>query len=129
MTEKTVKAANYTAEQTAAIIADYKAGISIETIAASVGKTTRSVIAKLSREGAYKAKEYTTKQGEKPVKKDELASRLMELANLTEAEADSLSKANKTALSKIIELISPAVIIEVEPEAADPVIEVEPEAA
>lgn len=107
MTAKTV---NYTAEQTAAVIADYKAGVAVEAIAEAVGKSVRSVVAKLSREGVYQKKEYTTKKGETPVKKDALASELMLLAGLTEAEADSLSKANKTALAKILAIVKPVVI-------------------
>lgn len=110
MTAKTV---NYTAEQTVAIVADYKAGVAVEQIAAAVGKSVRSVVAKLSREGVYQKKEYTTKKGEAVQKKDALASELMLLAGLTEAEADSLSKANKTALAKILAIVKPEVICDV----------------
>lgn len=102
MAEKTV---NYTAEQTAKMIADYTAGASAEAIAAELGKTVRSVIAKLTREKVYKKKEYTTKTGEKPVKKDTFADEIAELVDLTEAETESLTKANKTALVKIIKAI------------------------
>jgi len=100
--EKTV---NYTPEQTAAMVADYVANPTAETVAAlavTLGKTARSVIAKLSREKVYVAKEYKTKAGEKPVKKDEHADKLAEMCGLTEPEAESLTKANKTALVKII---------------------------
>lgn len=96
------KTVNYTAEQTVAMVADYKAGVAVATIAEALGKSVRSVVAKLSREGVYKAKEYATKSGEKPIKKDALADKLAELCGLSEAEADSLAKANKTALAKVI---------------------------
>ena len=69
MATKTTKTVNYTDEQTAKVVADYAAGVTVETIAEALGKTTRSVIAKLSREGVYKAKEYKTKTGEKVEKK------------------------------------------------------------
>ena len=52
-TTKTVKQENYTAEQTAKMVADYVAApvkATVDAIAAELGKTTRSVIAKLSRE-------------------------------------------------------------------------------
>jgi hypothetical protein len=101
----TAKTVNYTPEQTAAMIADYTANPTSETVsalAAALGKTTRSIVAKLSREKVYKAKEYTAKNGEKPVKKDDLADKLSGMFGLTEAEADSLTKANKTALLKIL---------------------------
>lgn len=102
----TEKALNYTAEQTAAIVQQYTTAPTAETVEAlakEFGKSVRSIVAKLSREGVYKKKEYTTKQGAKPVKKDDLADQLAAMFGLTEAEADSLTKANKTALTKIID--------------------------
>jgi hypothetical protein len=99
MADKTV---NYTFEQTQQVIAAYKNGDSVESIAQALGKTARSIIAKLSREGVYQKKAYTTKAGERPVKKDAQADKLAEFFGLTEAEADSLTKANKTALAKIL---------------------------
>lgn len=101
----TTKTVNYTAEQTAAMLADYAAGVSTEAIAAKVGKTVRSVVAKLSREGVYQKKERVSKTGEAIVKKDSLADQLGMLVGLTEAETDSLSKANKTALAKILNCV------------------------
>lgn len=100
--EKTV---NYTAEQTADLVSRYNAGEAVESLALAFGKTTRSIVAKLSREGAYKKAERVSKTGEAIVKKDALSDKLAELAGLTEAEADSLTKANKTALAKLIKAI------------------------
>jgi len=98
MAEKVV---NYTVEQTVAMVADYKAGVAVETIAESMGKTVRSVVAKLSREKVYVAKTYISKTGEKPVKKDVHADAIGAVLGLTESETESLTKANKTALVKI----------------------------
>ena len=106
---KTEKTVNYTPEQTAELVAAYVADATettVATFAEKFGKTTRSIVAKLSREGVYKKKEYTGKTGEKPVKKDQLADKLAELAGLTEAEATSLEKASKTALQKLIDMVS-----------------------
>ena len=103
MTAKT-KVENYTAEQTAKMVADYLAApvkATVEAIAAEMGKTTRSVIAKLSREKVYVKAERTTKTGEAIVKKDETADAIGAVLSLTEAEVTSLTKANKTALKKI----------------------------
>ena len=97
----TAKAVNYTPEQTAAMVADYQAGVTVESIAASMGKTVRSVVAKLSREKVYVPKTYVSKTGEKPVKKDVHADAIGAVLNLTESETESLTKANKTALVKI----------------------------
>ena len=92
---------NYTAEQTAQVVADYQAGVTVEQIAETLGKTARSIIAKLSREGVYQAKQYKSKTGEKVEKKDETADAIGAVLRLTEAETESLTKANKTALRKI----------------------------
>jgi response regulator RpfG family c-di-GMP phosphodiesterase len=102
MTAKTV---NYTPEQTLKMVADYQAGVTVESIAEALGKSVRSVVAKLSREKVYVAKTYTTKTGEPVVKKDEFADYIAQALGLTEADADSLTKANKTALAKIAEFI------------------------
>jgi len=102
MSTKTV---NYSPEQTAQMIADYQAGTSVETIAEKFGKTVRSVVAKLSREKVYVAKAYKTKSGEIPIKKDVHADFIGEMLGLTEADTESLTKANKTALAKIADFI------------------------
>jgi transposase-like protein len=102
MTTKTV---NYSPEQTAQIIADYQAGNSVEQIAEKFGKTVRSVVAKLSREKVYVAKAYKTKSGETPIKKDVHADFIGEALGLTEADTESLTKANKIALAKIADFI------------------------
>lgn len=102
MTAKTV---NYTPEQTAQMVADYTAGITVETIAENLGKTVRSVVAKLSREKVYTAKTYKTKTGEAVVKKDEHADFIAQALGLSEADADSLTKANKTALRAVADFI------------------------
>lgn len=96
---------NYTPEMEAVMLKAYEAnptGDTVAMLAADFGKSVRSVVAKLSRMGIYKAKEYVSKTGDAPVRKETLADKLAEIAGLTEAEADSLTKANKTALAKII---------------------------
>lgn len=100
-TAKTPTAPNYTPEQTEKAKVDYLSGVDVAVIAEAMGKTTRSVIAKLSKEGVYKRKEYTTKTGEKPVKKDAHADAIGAVLKLSDGEIESLTKANKTALEKI----------------------------
>ena len=102
MTAKTV---NYTPEQTLQMVADYQAGVTVEAIANALGKTVRSVVAKLSREKVYVAKTYTTKTGEAVVKKDEWADYIGQALGLSEADTESLTKANKVALAKIADFI------------------------
>jgi transposase-like protein len=103
MAEKTV---NYTPEQTAQMVADYSTGVTVESIAETMGKTVRSVVAKLSREGVYRKKEYVSKTGEKPVKKDAHADAIGAILRLSEGEVDSLTKANKSALKTIFEALA-----------------------
>lgn len=103
MAEKMV---NYTPEQTLKMVTDYQSGVTVESIAESLGKTVRSVVAKLSREGVYKKKEYVSKTGEKPVKKDVHADAIGAILRLSEGEIDSLTKANKSALKAIFEALA-----------------------
>jgi hypothetical protein len=100
------KAVNYTPEQTAKIIADYQAGVAVEQIAQAMGKTVRSIVAKLSREKVYVAKQYVTKSGEKPVKKDVTADAIGAILRLSENDIDSLTKANKSALKAIFDALA-----------------------
>jgi hypothetical protein len=99
----TTKAVNYTVEQTAALIDAYTNGRTVEMLAVEFGKSVRSIVAKLSREKVYQKKAYVTKSGETVVKKDELADKLALKFGFTEAETESLTKANKTALKKILD--------------------------
>lgn len=99
MTAKTV---NYTQDQVEKLVVAYQSGQSVESIADAMGKSVRSIVAKLSREGVYQARSYVSKTGVKPVKKDIVADQIAAILMLTEAEADSLTKANKTALNKIL---------------------------
>ena len=100
------KAVNYTAEQTAKIIADYQAGVAVESIAQAMGKTVRSIVAKLSREKVYIAKSYVNKNGEKPVKKDVTADAIGAILRLSENDVESLTKANKSALKAIFDALA-----------------------
>ena len=101
----TAKAVNYTPEQTAKMVADYQAGVTVESMAEALGKSVRSIVAKLSREGVYQKKVYKTKTGEAVVKKDAWADYIGEALGLSEADTESLTKANKTALAKIADFI------------------------
>jgi IS30 family transposase len=103
MTAKTV---NYTPEQTQRMINDYQNGVSVETIADNLGKTVRSIVAKLSREKVYIAKEYKSKTGETPIKKDVHADAIGAILRLPENDIESLTKANKNALKAIFEALA-----------------------
>lgn len=104
--EKTSKTVNYTPEQTTKMVADYQAGVTVDQIAETLGKSVRSVVAKLSREGVYKRKEYKTKTGEPVVKKDAHADAIGAILRLPENDVESLTKANKSALKAIFEALA-----------------------
>jgi hypothetical protein len=98
----------YTVEQTNELVNAYVANPNSETVeqfAIKFGKSVKSIVAKLSREKVYIKKEYVTKTGEKAVKKDSVADQIGMLLNMTEPEIESLTKANKTALNKILEFV------------------------
>jgi hypothetical protein len=80
----------------------------IKEVAAKIGKSERSCIAKLSREGFYKAKEYTTKNGGKPESKENLAARIAAALGVAVETAESLTKANKAILEKVAQALETA---------------------
>ena len=98
------KPATYTEAQTAELTAAYilePNEITVQEFALKFSKSVRSIVAKLSREGVYKAKERTRKEGFAVQKKDETADAIGKILNLDEASVDSLAKANRKALQAI----------------------------
>lgn len=107
-TTKTPKAPNFTDEQTAKLREAYMASPTRETVdalAAEFGKSDRSIIQKLVREGIYQKPVYKTKTGELPQPKNDLADAIGRVLRMSEPETESLTKANKAALSKIWAMI------------------------
>ena len=98
MTEATKT--NYTPEQTAALVSGYKAGATVETLATQLGKSTRSIVAKLSREGVYQAKSKSS--GVARVKKSELVDAIANRVGVAPETFDSLEKANHEVLEAIL---------------------------
>lgn len=99
------KKVNYTAEQTAAMIADYNQGKSVEEIAEALGKAVRSVRAKLVREGVYKAPEKPAKaaKDEGPTKKE----MMRELEAIAPFEVEGFMNATKEAIQALIDHLRP----------------------
>ena len=95
--EKTV---NYTEAQTKELVELYKAGETVEALATKLGKSTRSIVAKLSREGVYQAK---TKANAVPrVRKAELVDRLAQACGVAPEVFESLEKANHEVLEHLV---------------------------
>lgn len=61
----------------------------------------RSIIAKLSSLGVYKKKEYLTKRGEVPIKKEEYIDRIAKMLDCNAEFLESLEKVNKAVLALI----------------------------
>ena len=99
-------AKNYTDEMVNEMTTQYTANPTRETVDAlanQFGKTTRSIIAKLSREGVYVAQPRTTKSGEPVVSKSELVSTLEAHFGI---EMPTLVKAGKQDLQRLVDAIS-----------------------
>ena len=90
---------NYTPEMTKTIVEAYKSGQTVEAIAAETGKSTRSIVAKLSREGVYQAKNKT--KGTNQVRKADLITEIAFSIGTNEELIESLEKATKEALELI----------------------------
>jgi len=96
---------NYSDEIVAQMTEQYVANPTRETVdalAQEFGKTVRSVIAKLSREGVYVAQPKVTKTGEPVVRKQELVAMLE--AHFSVA-MPSLVKASKADLQRLIDAV------------------------
>ena len=97
----------YTPELTSQLVAAYKEGNTPEALSAlftlQEGEEvpTRSIIAKLSSLGVYKKKEYLTKRGETPIKKEEYIERIAKLLDVNAEILESLEKVNKSVLQLI----------------------------
>ena len=110
---KKVAKVNYTAEATATIVAAYKANPTKETVAEMAtmfGKTPRSVIAKLSREGVYKAAEYVSKTGEKPETKETKVGNIALFLGVPAEKLAGLESATKATLDLIVAALRKAAL-------------------
>lgn len=96
----TTKTATYTPEQTTQLVAGYQAGETVEALAAALGKSVRSVVAKLSREGVYQAKA-KTKSGASRVTKAALTSYLEDMFQLERGALETLQKGSHDALERL----------------------------
>lgn len=90
---------NYTEAQTLDLVTRYQSGETVDTLAEALGKTTRSIVAKLSREGVYVAK---TAQKQNRVKKADLVDELALRCGVAPELFESLEKANYDVLEVLV---------------------------
>ena len=102
----TIRPKNYTDEMVAEMHELYTANPTRETvdmIAENFGKSVRSVIAKLSREGIYVSQPRVTKTGEPVVRKAELVAQIEENFGV---ELPTLVKASKADLQTLLNALA-----------------------
>jgi predicted transcriptional regulator len=95
---------NYTEQQTEAMISAYILDPTRETVdklAEELGRSTKSIIGKLSREGVYRREVYVSKTGESPVTKVEIVNNICEDLGIEVASLAGLEKSPKTALRNL----------------------------
>lgn len=100
-----VKEPNYSKEMESHMHVEYEADPSratVDRLAEELGKTPRSIIAKLSNMQIYVAPPRTTKSGTVIVKKETLVAEIMEKLKVN---APSLVKANKQDLERMVEAV------------------------
>ena len=103
----TEKIANYTAEQTAELIETYTATptkATVEALAVKLGKTTRSIVAKLAKEKVYVSEAKAS--AKRAMLKSEMITKLAKLTGRTEDQLESLEKATGPALMAMIATMS-----------------------
>ena len=100
------KTVNYTPEMTTALVEAYTAATSeaarkgvVADFAGMFGKSTKSIVAKLSKENVYVPAKPVGKKG--GIKKADLVDAIVEMVPMAESDADSLNKATMKALSAI----------------------------
>ncbi len=105
----TEKIVNYTEAQTAELVKAFTDAPTKETVAAlaeKFGKTTRSIVAKLAREGVYKS-EAKASAGKGATKADTVA-KIAALAGVAVKDLESLEKATAPALNTVLKALTEA---------------------
>lgn len=102
----TEKVANYSPEVTKALVEAYTATPTPETVealATQFGKSVRSIVAKLSKEGVYKAK--AKEAGKREMLKAEMVAEISKEIGVSEEVLESLEKATGPALMAVLKAL------------------------
>ena len=100
---------NYTEEQVAYMRTMYEENPTRETVeilAEEFGKSVKSIIGKLSREGVYQKAIYKTKTGEIPVTKAQLVIDIATLLEIDSSKITGLEKAPKQDIKYLHDTIN-----------------------
>jgi hypothetical protein len=104
MTEVT-RTPNYTDEMVNAMVADYQDNPTKDTVAklaSEFNKSTRSIVAKLVREGVYIAAPRVTKTGAPVIRKSEIVAQIQDALGVELATLEKASKADLEILADAI---------------------------
>lgn len=96
---------SYTPEETDSIVKEYQTEPTrekVNQIAERIGKSPRSVIAKLAAMGVYQTPQRTTKTGDPIIKKEKMVADLEEYLDI---EIPTLVKAGKQDLQKLVNAV------------------------
>ena len=101
-------ATNYTNEQVSYMIDKYNESPTrdtVEILAEELGKSTKSIIGKLSREGVYQKAQYVSKTGEFPITKKELVVKISDAIDGELEKLECLEKSPKKELKYLLTLV------------------------
>ena len=101
-------ATNYTNEQVAYMIDKHNESPTRDTVqilAEELGKSTKSIIGKLSREGVYQKAQYDSKTGEFPITKKELVVKISDAIDGELERLEGLEKSPKKELKYLLTLV------------------------
>ena len=99
-----IRMSNYTEAETMMMVGAYLDQPTRETVdklAENLGRSTKSIIGKLSREGVYRREVYVSKTGESPITKVEIVSNISESLGIESTALAGLEKSPKTALRNL----------------------------
>ena len=99
------KVPNYTDDMVRYMVAEYTETphiLTVERLEKELGRNKRSIIAKLVREGVYKAQPRVTKRGAPIVRKSELVAQIQENLGV---EVPTLEKASKADLERLVSVV------------------------
>ena len=104
---------NYTQDQESKMVALYTEASTdadrkevVSQLASEMGKSTRSIVAKLSSLKVYQKAEKVTKNGKAIVTKAQLVEQIAKAIDLDAEQISSLDKATKLALEKLLSAVS-----------------------
>jgi hypothetical protein len=77
----------------------------VQILAEELGKSTKSIIGKLSREGVYQKAQYVSKTGEFPITKKEIVIKIADAIDGDLEKLEGLEKSPKKELKYLLTLV------------------------